>query len=63
VNKLFPTQFDEESFQPNFKTVVVQIKKAKWITIFKIQSIIISTFTFLLLMDLIILKECYQYPF
>jgi anaerobic selenocysteine-containing dehydrogenase len=29
VNKLFPTQFDEESFQPNFKTVVVQIKKAK----------------------------------
>jgi len=29
VNKLFPTQFDEESFQPNFKTVAVQIKKSK----------------------------------
>jgi anaerobic selenocysteine-containing dehydrogenase len=29
VNKLFPTQFDEESFQPNFKAVAVQIKKAK----------------------------------
>ncbi|MEM5829542.1 MAG: molybdopterin-dependent oxidoreductase [Candidatus Aenigmatarchaeota archaeon] len=27
VNKLFPTQFDEESFQPNFKAVAVQIKK------------------------------------
>ncbi|MEM5879656.1 MAG: molybdopterin dinucleotide binding domain-containing protein, partial [Candidatus Aenigmatarchaeota archaeon] len=29
VNKLFPTQFDEESFQPNFKTVAVQIRKLK----------------------------------
>jgi len=29
VNKLFPTQFDEESFQLNFKTVAVQIKRAR----------------------------------
>jgi formate dehydrogenase major subunit len=29
VNKLFPTQFDEESFQLNFKTVAVQIKKVR----------------------------------
>jgi anaerobic selenocysteine-containing dehydrogenase len=29
VNKLFPTQFDEETFQPNFKTVAAQIRKIK----------------------------------
>ena len=27
VNKLFPTQFDEETFTPNYKLVAVQIKK------------------------------------
>jgi anaerobic selenocysteine-containing dehydrogenase len=34
VNKLFPTQFDEESFQPNFKLVAVQIRKIKTKKIF-----------------------------
>ncbi|MEM5766150.1 MAG: molybdopterin-dependent oxidoreductase [Candidatus Aenigmatarchaeota archaeon] len=29
VNKLFPIQFDEESFQPNFKIVAVKIKKLR----------------------------------
>lgn len=29
VNKLFPTQFDEETFTPNYKLVAVQIKKVK----------------------------------
>jgi hypothetical protein len=27
VNKLFPTQFDEETFTPNYKTVAVRIEK------------------------------------
>ncbi len=27
INKLFPLQFDEETFTPNFKTVAVKIKK------------------------------------
>ncbi len=27
INKIFPLQFDEESFTPNFKSVAVKIKK------------------------------------
>jgi len=29
VNKLFPSQFDEETFTPNYKLVAVQIRKVK----------------------------------
>lgn len=29
VNKLFPTQFDEKTFTPNYKMVAVNVRKLK----------------------------------